>query len=74
MKLSALAIRFIVLAFLAMLLLNFPFLSTANKLQLPLGLPNLYLYIFVAWIIIIVMAAYFTRNTTTKQKPEEQHD
>lgn len=74
MKLSALAIRFIVLAFLAMLLLNFPFLSTANKPTLPFGIPNLYFYILVVWILLIALAAYFTKNKTVKQKSEEGHD
>ena len=48
----------IVVLFIAgVLALNYPLLSSANRLLLPLGIPLLYLYIFLVWLAIIVLTA-----------------
>jgi len=48
----------IVVLFIAgVLALNYPLLSSANRLLLPLGVPLLYLYIFLVWLAIILLTA-----------------
>jgi hypothetical protein len=37
--------------------LNYPLMSIFNHLVLPLGIPLLYLYIFLVWLAIIVLLA-----------------
>jgi hypothetical protein len=37
--------------------LNYPLLSIFNHPVLPLGIPLLYLYIFLVWLAIIVLLA-----------------
>ena len=39
------------------LALNYPLLALANHLLLPLGIPLLYFYIFVIWLVIIALMA-----------------
>lgn len=36
---------------------NYPILSIFNRFLLPLGIPLLYLYIFLAWLVIIAVLA-----------------
>jgi hypothetical protein len=40
------------------LLLNYPFLSLFNKPGEILGVPLLYVYIFAAWAVLIMLMAY----------------
>lgn len=47
----------IVLFVAAVLALNYPLLSIYNRVLLPLGIPLLYLYIFLVWLVIIVLTA-----------------
>lgn len=47
-----------ILLFIAgILALNYPFLYIFDRLLLPLGIPLLYLYIFMIWLAIIVLMA-----------------
>ncbi len=39
------------------LALNYPLLALFNRLLLPLGVPLLYFYIFLVWLLIIVVMA-----------------
>jgi hypothetical protein len=47
--------KLIFLGILMLILLSYPFISVANKAQLLFGIPMLYLYIFIVWIIIIII-------------------
>lgn len=67
MKISNTAFRLMVLAILTVLLLNFPFLATSNKAILQFGVPNLYIYIFLVWLIIILIVFFLSKPTQQKQ-------
>jgi Na+/melibiose symporter-like transporter len=47
--------KLIFLSILLLILLAYPFISLANKVQLLFGIPILYLYIFIVWIIAIII-------------------
>ena len=47
---------------LGMLLFNFPLLSLFNRPLLVLGVPLLYLYLFVAWWAIIALTLAISRS------------
>ena len=49
--------RFVALFFLGFFLFNYPFLAAFNQPRLVLGVPLLYLYLFVAWGVVIALAA-----------------
>jgi hypothetical protein len=49
--------RLVALFILAALLFNPPFLSIFNRAEQPLGLPLLYLYLFLAWALLIALTA-----------------
>jgi hypothetical protein len=49
--------RLIALFLLGFALFNYPFLAVFNHARLVLGVPLLYLYLFVAWGAIIALAA-----------------
>ncbi len=44
------------------LALNYPLLALVNRLLLPLGIPLLYFYIFLVWLLIIVVMASIVEN------------
>ena len=46
-----------------LLLFNFPLLSTANRLLMLWGIPVLFLYLFLAWLLVIVSIALGTRRS-----------
>ena len=49
-------IQLLLIAILLMVVLNFPLLSIANKPILIAGIPLLYLYIFIWWGTIVLLA------------------
>ena len=57
--------RLVGLFLLGMLLFNFPLLHLFNRPVLVLGIPLLYLYLFVAWSLII-----FLILTISRAKPD----
>ncbi|PSK94259.1 hypothetical protein [Taibaiella chishuiensis] len=55
------SIRFLLIALLMLVLFTYPLLSTANKRVMVGGLPLLYVYIGVVWVLAILVL-YFTVN------------
>lgn len=54
--------RYVLVAVLMGMLFNYPLLSTANRKVLVLGVPLLYVYIGIAWVLCILLL-YITSNT-----------
>jgi hypothetical protein len=46
----------IFLSILMLIMLSYPLISLANKMQLLFGIPMLYLYIFVVWVTVIIIS------------------
>ena len=61
--------RLVGLFLLGMLLFNFPLLSLANRPVLVLGLPLLYLYLFGAWSLIILLIHLISRCRPDATRP-----
>ncbi len=55
------SVRFLLIALLMLVLFTYPLLSTANKKVMIGGLPLLYIYIGVVWLLAILVL-YFTAN------------
>lgn len=55
------SVRFLLIALLMLVLFTYPLLSTANKRVMIGGLPLLYIYIGVVWLLAILVL-YFTAN------------
>ena len=53
--------RLVALALFGLLLFNYPLLQMFNAPTLVLGIPKLYLYLFVAWAVLISGAALILR-------------
>ena len=58
--------RLIGLFFLGMLLFNFPLLYLFNRPTTVLGIPILYVYLFVSWWVIILLTLFISRASTDK--------
>jgi len=58
--------RFVLIALLMLLLFSYPMLSGANKQLQVAGIPLLYLYIGLVWLLAIV-ALYLTAFTTRRK-------
>lgn len=58
--------RFVLIALLILLLFSYPLLSSANKALMVAGVPLLYLYIGLVWLLAIV-ALYLTAYTTRRK-------
>lgn len=56
------AARLVAVAVLAFLLFDFPFLAMADKPVRVLGLPLVWVYLFVAWAAVIVLVARTGRD------------
>lgn len=54
--------RAIVLFTASVLALNYPLLSLADRVLLFLGIPLLYLYIFLVWLAMIIIMAYIANQ------------
>ncbi len=50
----------------SVLALNYPLLSIADRVLLFLGIPLLYLYIFLVWLAMIVIMAYIAKQAESK--------
>jgi hypothetical protein len=55
--------RLIVMLIIGVIALNYPLLSLFSKVKLIFGIPVLYLYLFVFWIIFIVCIAVIVEKT-----------
>ena len=66
----------IVVLFIAgVLALNYPLFFSADRLLLPLGIPLLYLYIFLVWLaIIVLMALIVERKDLHSDEKAESRD
>jgi len=51
---------------------NYPFLSVFNKPELVLGLPLLYLYLQLGWLLFLLMAYVFSRAQERRQDEERR--
>jgi len=58
--------RLVGLFFLGMLLFNFPMLYLFNRPTTVLGIPILYVYLFVSWGVIILLTLFISRTRTDK--------
>jgi hypothetical protein len=56
------AARLVAVAVLAFLLFDYPFLAMADKPVRVLGLPLLWVYLFAAWLAVIVLVARTGRD------------
>ena len=54
--------RLVGLFFLGMLLFNFPLLYLFNQPTTVFGIPILYLYLFLAWWVIILLTLFISRT------------
>ena len=62
--------RLIGLFLVGVLLFNFPLLYLFNQPLLILGIPILYLYLFIAWALIIVLMLVISRIKAEKTLPD----
>ncbi len=58
--------RLIVMFIIGVIALNYPLLSLFSKVKLIFGIPVLYLYLFVFWIIFIVCIAVIVEKTKSQ--------
>jgi hypothetical protein len=56
----------VVLFVVGALALTYPLLSLVDWLLLPLGIPMLYLYIFVVWLVIIALMARLVEGSESR--------
>ena len=54
--------RFVALCMLGMLLFNYPLLALFNVSRAVFGVPVLYAYIFIAWIVLVGLMAYVAES------------
>jgi hypothetical protein len=59
---SGLGAKLLVLFVLAALILNFPVLAIWNRGATVVGIPILYLYLFVVWAVAIAIVATLARH------------
>ena len=65
---------------LGIVMMNFPFLSIFNKPDTVFGIPLLYLYLYVGWLVSIIVILLFTRvindtpgkESNQPRKPEDR--
>ncbi len=58
----------------SVLALNYPLLSIADRVFLFLGIPLLYLYIFLVWLAMIVIMAYIAQQAESKEANTRSDD
>jgi hypothetical protein len=63
--------RLVGLFLLGALLFNFPLLYLFNRPVLFLGVPVLYLYLFAAWSLIILLMLIISHSKTGKSLPDK---
>jgi len=64
--------RLVGLFLLGMLLFNFPLLSLFNRPEIVLGVPVLYLYLFITWSLIILLTLIISRSQPGTQLPDNR--
>lgn len=61
--------RLMAVFFLGVLLLTYPILTLFDHPTLLFGIPLLYLYLFVVWLVIIGLIILVTRNPLHSRQP-----
>jgi len=56
----------VILSIVSFLMLNYPLLSIFDRLLLLWGIPLLYFYIFLVWLLIIIAMAIIVERRTTR--------
>ena len=64
--------RLVALVMLGVMLFNQPLLGLFDRLQLWLGIPLLYMYLFTAWGAFILLAALILERTRPRRDDREQ--
>ncbi len=64
--------RLVALVLLGALLFNEPLLGLFDRLQLWFGIPLLYLYLFTAWGVFILLAALILERTLPRRGDQER--
>ncbi len=54
--------RFVALCMLGLLLFNYPMLALFNATGTVFGVPLLYAYIFIAWVVLIALMAFVAES------------
>lgn len=62
--------RLVALVVLGMLALNYPLVALFSRATLVFGIPLLYLYLFVAWLVVIVLVARSVALTDADGNPK----
>ena len=63
---SAISRRLFGLFLLGVILFNYPILSIFNQEKFWFGIPMLYLYMFSAWLLLILLIGFVTRVTNLR--------
>lgn len=66
--------RLIALFLFGVLLFTPPFISIFNNPQLIFGIPNLYLYLFTAWMLLILLMAGVIESSDASETPVSAPD
>lgn len=62
--------RLVALVVLGILALNYPLVALFSHARLVLGIPLLYLYLFLAWLVVIVLVARAVAHAGTDEKQD----
>jgi len=62
--------RLVALVVLGVLALNYPLVALFSHVRLLFGIPLLYLYLFVTWLVLIVLVARAMAVTNSGSKPK----
>jgi len=65
--------RLIALSLLGGMLLNYPILSLFNLNITVMGIPLLYLYIFIVWFLLIIFIALATKSSRKDAEIQRKH-
>jgi hypothetical protein len=61
--------RLVAVFLLGVLLFTPPFIGIFNNPQLIFGIPNLYLYLFTAWMLLILLMAVVIESSDANETP-----
>lgn len=67
-------IKLFLLGILAVLLFNFPLLSLPNKISLIFGIPQLYVYVFGVWFILLLLVFFIVEGKSPEKKKGREHE
>ncbi|MEM1322983.1 MAG: hypothetical protein AAGG75_22145 [Bacteroidota bacterium] len=61
--------KLIGLFLLGLILLNFPIINLFSKEDFLFGIPSLYIYLFLVWLLLIIFIAMIVRRKDNKKQP-----